>query len=288
MPTVPRRQTTTHPQPPPESSAQAAPRPPAESHRQRATAESFGVDAPGYDRARPGYPEALVSRILSMSPGRRVLDVGCGTGIAARQFQAEGCTVLGIEPDLRMAEFARGRGTEVEVATFEEWDPVGRKFDAVIAAQSWHWIDPALGATKAAEVLRPNGVLAIFSHTYDPPPEVADPYAAALKRVVPDSPFASLPARRPIGVYQQIYATIADSLRTSGRFEEPEQWLFEWTQDYTREQWLALLPTTGVLTRLAARDTMTILEDVGAAIDELGGTFTMSHTTLAAAAHRNQ
>ena len=23
-----------------------------------------------------------------------------------------------------------------------DWDPAGRRFDAVIAAQSWHWVDP--------------------------------------------------------------------------------------------------------------------------------------------------
>ncbi|MGH3188727.1 MAG: class I SAM-dependent methyltransferase [Streptosporangiaceae bacterium] len=52
-------------------------------------------------------------------PGPDVLDVGCGTGIEARQFQAAGCTVLGVEPDTRMAEFARRSGIEAKVATFE-------------------------------------------------------------------------------------------------------------------------------------------------------------------------
>lgn len=85
----------------------------------RLTAESFGTDAEGYDRARPGYPDALVARVVAQSPGSDVLDVGCGTGIAARQFQAAGCTVLGVEPDARMAGFARARGLPVEVATFE-------------------------------------------------------------------------------------------------------------------------------------------------------------------------
>jgi ubiquinone/menaquinone biosynthesis C-methylase UbiE len=51
-------------------------------------AESFGTDAERYDRARPRYPDALVERIAAGSPGPDVLDVGCGTGIAARQFQA--------------------------------------------------------------------------------------------------------------------------------------------------------------------------------------------------------
>ena len=107
-----------------------------ELHRHRQTAESFGADPDRYDRARPGYPAALVERIVAASPGPDVLDVGCGTGIAARQFQAAGCRVLGVDPDPRMAGLARQSGLEVEVATFEAWDPAGRVFDAVIAGQA--------------------------------------------------------------------------------------------------------------------------------------------------------
>jgi SAM-dependent methyltransferase len=271
MPTVPRKQ----PEPPP-----------AELHKARLIAESFGTDAAGYDRARPGYPDALVARIVAESPGLDVLDVGCGTGIAARQFQAAGCAVLGVEPDARMAGFARARGLPVEVATFEAWDPVGRKFDAVIAAQSWHWVDPVTGAAKAAQVLRPSGRLAIFSHVYEPPAKVAGPFAAARRRVVPDAPFANLPARRPLDLYQSAYAKFADKIRETGQFREPEQWRFDWEQSYTRDQWLALLPTTGGLTRLRPDQLADILGEVGTAIDALGGAFTMSYTTLAATAAR--
>ena len=89
-------------------------------------AESFGEDPGRYDRARPPYPDALVDRIVAASPGTDVLDVGCGTGIEARQFQAAGCTVLGVEPDPRMAEFARRTGVEIEVATTlaVSWKPL--------------------------------------------------------------------------------------------------------------------------------------------------------------------
>ena len=104
-------------------------------HQARPVAESFGSDPERYDRARPRYPEAMVQRIVRSSPGRDVLDVGCGTGIAARQFRAAGCRVLGVEPDARMADLARRSGVGVEVATFEAWDPAGREFDAIVAGQ---------------------------------------------------------------------------------------------------------------------------------------------------------
>ena len=65
-----------------------------ESHRAREIAESFGSDPDRYDRARPRYPGALIDRIAARTPGGTregrpgpyVLDVGCGTGIVARQF----------------------------------------------------------------------------------------------------------------------------------------------------------------------------------------------------------
>ncbi|MFJ5848001.1 class I SAM-dependent methyltransferase [Streptomyces sp. NPDC092903] len=271
MPTLPREQSEPSPQ---------------EPHRARRIAESFGVDAQRYDTARPGYPDALVARIVAGSPGREVLDIGCGTGIAARQFEAAGCAVLGVEPDARMADVARARGLPVEVAAFEAWEPAGRRFDTVIAAQSWHWVDPVAGAAKAARVLRPGGRLAIFGHAYEPPAEVAEPFAAACRRVVPDSPFNGMPARRPLDLYRAAYAKSAGTIRGTGQFDEPEQWRFDWRQSYTRGQWLDLLPTTGGLTRLRPDQLAEVLDAVGEAIDSLGGHFTMEYTTLAVSALR--
>src|SRR5690349_20105839 len=93
--------------------------PMTDMHRQRQVAESFGADAERYDKARPRYPDAMIKRIAEASPGPGFLDVGTGTGIAARQLQAAGRQVLGIEVDDRMAAQARARGLTVEVAKFE-------------------------------------------------------------------------------------------------------------------------------------------------------------------------
>ncbi|MDR8408447.1 class I SAM-dependent methyltransferase [Nonomuraea sp. 3-1Str] len=257
------------------------------SHQARQMAESFGTDTERYDRARPPYPDALVQRIIAACPGPDIADVGCGTGIEARQFQAAGCKVLGIEPDARMAEFARRTGVEVEVATFEDWDAAGRTFDAVVAGQSWHWVDPVAGVAKAAQVLRPGGLLAVFAHAYDPPAPIAEAFAAVLRQVVPDSPFSAGPPRPGREIYRQMFATFADGIRQAAAFGEPEQWRFDWERHYTRHEWLDLLPTTGGLTRLPPDKLAEVLEAVGAAVDAAGGGFTMQYTTMAVTASRN-
>jgi SAM-dependent methyltransferase len=259
-----------------------------EPHQHRQIAESFGSDAERYDRARPRYPDPMVERIVAASPGPDVLDVGCGTGIEARQFQAAGCMVLGVEPDARMADFARRTGVEVEVATFETWESAGRAFDAVIAGTAWHWVDPVAGAAKAAQVLRPGGRLAPFHHVFQSPPEVMEALAKVYRRVVPDSPFnlSSQLTRSALDAYQPLFAKIADGIREVGGFSDPEQWRFDWEQSYTRDAWLDQMPTHGALTQLPPDKLAEVLEGVGAAIDAMGGSFTMHYATVAVTAAR--
>jgi SAM-dependent methyltransferase len=268
---------------PPERPAQ----PSRESHHYRAIAESFGVDADRYDRTRPSYPDALVERIVAESPGGEVLDVGSGTGIVARQLQAAGCRVLGVEPDSRMAGFARRTGVDVAVATFEAWDPADREFDAVVAGQAWHWIDPVPGAAKAARVLRPAGLLALFWNTYQLPAPLAEAAAAVFQRVLPDSPFPlHASPTSALNGYQPLVEKAADGIASAGGFTDPQLWRFDWQRSYTTAQWLDQLPTTGALTRLPPDVLGSVLDGVGAVIDAAGGSFTLPYVTVAVAARR--
>jgi len=258
----------------------------------------FGGGAALYDRSRPTYPDALITRIVGAAPGREIVNAGCGSGIEARQFQAAGCTVLGVDPDGQMAEYARSTGVEVEVGTFETWDPAGRTFDAVIAGTAWHWVDPLAGAAKAAEALRPGGLLAPFHHASLPPPELADAAGSAVpawttrsaeayRQVGPDSAVGPDGRRRsPFDLYQPMFDLIADGIRRTGRFGEPEQWRFDWERTYTRDEWLKLLPTQGALAKLPADELAAALDRVGAVIDRMGGSFRLPYATVAVTAVR--
>ncbi|MER7272885.1 class I SAM-dependent methyltransferase [Dactylosporangium sp. NPDC000244] len=250
------------------------------SHEQRAVAESFGADAERYNRARPGYPAALIERILAGSPGRTVLDVGCGTGIVARQLQAAGCSVLGVDPDPRMAEVARRQGLEVEVARIEAWDPAGRAFDAVVAGQTWHWVEPVGGAATAARALRPGGLLALFWNGVEPPPEVAEATGDALREHIP------VPGRFSFGgeAYRPLADRAAEGMRTAGGFGEPEPWTFPWRRDYTRDEWLEQVSTSGGVNRLPAETLAGVLAKVGRAIPDA---FPVVYSTVAVAARRS-
>ncbi|MCK9794403.1 class I SAM-dependent methyltransferase [Isoptericola sp. 4D.3] len=258
----------------------------------RRVASSFGVDAAAYDRARPRYPDALVAAIADAArdgaagPVPHVLDVGVGTGIVARQLRAAGCAVLGVDVDARMAEVARGDGVEVEVARFEEWDPAGRTFDAVTAGQTWHWVDPDAGAARAADVLRPGGALTVFWNAGDPPHDLAVAFAEVYRDVLPGSPLAATGTASAETAYRQMVETAADGVRRTGRFAEPRERRDAWERTYTRDEWLSLVPTTGVATRLPAAQLDALLTGLGAAIDSVGGSFVQQGFTLSLTAAR--
>jgi SAM-dependent methyltransferase len=129
------------------------------TNRQRAN--SFGGAAENYDAFRPRYPDQLIDDVLAPR-AHRVLEGGAGTGIASMQLIERGADLLAVEPDARMAAVARSKGIPVELATFEDWDPAGRRFDLVVFAASFHWVDPAVALPKIRGILDDGGKLALI------------------------------------------------------------------------------------------------------------------------------
>lgn len=138
-----------------------------------------------YDRVRPGYPDELFADLVAvtgMDEGSSVLEVGCGSGQATRSLAALGCSVTAVEPGTDMAALARRRlapfpKVEVETSRFEEWDDRGRRFDALVAASSWHWVDPSVGWRRAHQVVSPGGWMALLGHVVVRRPGEPEVYA---------------------------------------------------------------------------------------------------------------
>jgi SAM-dependent methyltransferase len=125
-----------------------------------------------YDKVRPTYPDELFADLVAVTGmGERsaVLEVGCGTGQATRSLAALGCSLTAVERGAEMAALARQRlegaaNVTIETSSFEDWDDRGRRFDVLVAAASWHWVDPSVGWHRAREVLRPGGWLALLGN----------------------------------------------------------------------------------------------------------------------------
>lgn len=129
---------------------------------------TFNEDAERYDRARPRYPQRMFDDLAAATDGRRVLEIGCGTGQATVPLAERGYRVVAVELGAELADVARRNlapfaDVEVVTAAFEEWPLPDEPFDVVLSATAFHWIDPAVRLVKTARALKPGGLLAIVS-----------------------------------------------------------------------------------------------------------------------------
>jgi SAM-dependent methyltransferase len=244
----------------------------------------FGEVADLYDRARPGYPAALVDDVLESCglPAPRVLEVGAGTGKATVAFAARGLEIVALEPTAEMASVAARNvaafpAVTVEVATFEEWHGSGALFDLVLAAQSWHLLRPGVRCRKAHDELKPGGSLALVWNLPvwedgDLRAEldaVYDRHASALRR---SQGFPALEAPSEM-------SSMSDELRVSGWFGPVTMRSYRWSLHYTIEQFLDLMSTHSDHRMLAERDRWTLLEGAAAVLERRGGGCEVAYET---------
>ncbi len=144
-----------------------------------------------YVLGRPDYPAALPARVrqaLSLPLGARVVDLGCGTGLLARAFLADGHPVVGVEPDPAMAAAARDElgahpdFTLVEGRAEQTGLPDGSA-DLAVAGQAFHWFEPAAARAELLRLLTGDAPVAlVWNHRPETTQGFDQAYEALLQR----------------------------------------------------------------------------------------------------------
>ncbi len=128
--------------------------------------------AADYERVRPSYPTrsmAVLADALDLRPGRRVAEVGAGTGKFTRLLALTGARVVALEPVAAMRARLAELLPQVEVVDgMAESTGLGDgSVDAVVAAQAWHWFDPAAALAEIERITERRGRLGLVWNTLD-------------------------------------------------------------------------------------------------------------------------
>jgi len=207
--------------------------------------ETFDSVAATYD-VRPGYPEQLFDDLISiagLTPGARLLEIGCATGTATLPLLHRGFRMTCVELGPRLAEAARrrlaGHPVDIHTAAFETWDGPAEAFDLVFAATAWHWVDPDQRYRRAHGLLRPGGHLAFWAarHAF---PRGFDPFFVEIQDVY-----------RAIGEGREDDRWLppeempdeSSDITSSGLFDDVRVRRYVWETWYTAEEYIALLNT---------------------------------------------
>ncbi len=130
----------------------------------------YSAVAENYNKIRPLYPQELINRVVELtqlSSDSTILEIGCGSGQATRGFAALGLSMVCLEPSLEASQLAKQNclpypGVTINNTSLEEWELESGKFDAVLAANAWHWLPPEVSYSKSAQALKPEGHLVLL------------------------------------------------------------------------------------------------------------------------------
>jgi demethylmenaquinone methyltransferase/2-methoxy-6-polyprenyl-1,4-benzoquinol methylase len=119
--------------------------------------------AEGYDNLH-GEEQArkfkLVLENIEIPPDKRVLDVGCGTGLAFNHIDSH---ITGIDPSIELLKIAKNRLFQVTMGSAEHLPFKANSFDIVIAMTSVHnFSDFRLGLSEIVRVCKFSAVITIL------------------------------------------------------------------------------------------------------------------------------
>ncbi len=123
-----------------------------------------------YDELRPDPSYELIETLVREGDlrGRRVLDLGCGTGrLAAALAERYGATVTGVDPSSGMLEVARSRAPEgvvaLEQGSAEDIPFPDASFERAMMQLVVHLVNRPRAFAELRRVLLPDGRLVISS-----------------------------------------------------------------------------------------------------------------------------
>lgn len=128
----------------------------------------YSRQAQTYDETRSASPSVLgpLREALAGAPGRRLVDVGGGTGNYSRALRGEGWEPLVIDRQPEMLAQAAAKGLETLEGDAQRLPLADASVDAVMLVSMLHHVEnPALALAEARRVLRPGGRLALMVFT---------------------------------------------------------------------------------------------------------------------------
>jgi SAM-dependent methyltransferase len=197
-----------------------------------------------YDRVRPRYPQQLLDRLAVLPDRARILEIGCGTGIATVALAELGYSIVAVEASLEMCTVARRNcaaypQVEIHHALFEDWELTAGKFDAVVAATSWHWVSPDVAYAKAADALTDNGLLILLWNVVPQP----DDDIFQLLEPVYQTHAPALADRLALTTYSEQLRGFQRQITDSGYFQGSIASQMEYQIVYAIDDYLLLLTT---------------------------------------------
>jgi SAM-dependent methyltransferase len=130
--------------------------------------DHFSGHAAIYREARPTYPPQLFAWLAQQAPDRELAwDAGCGNGQATAALAEHFVRVIGTDPSAnQIANAQSAANIEYRVEPAEQPTLAAGSASLVTVAQALHWLDHARFYEQVRRVLKPGGIIAVWSYAH--------------------------------------------------------------------------------------------------------------------------
>jgi ubiquinone/menaquinone biosynthesis C-methylase UbiE len=184
----------------------------------------FGQVAKSYAKAREDIPVSLMDSLFIRGislDGKKVADIGCGTGALSRKMAMRKADVIGVDPSAELLQLAidfnktRNYSIPYVQGFSENTGLLDSQFDLVTVMRAWHWFDREKAIIETKRILREKGTLIVIDSGFLAGSEVVEKTFKVLSKYVSGG-------LKPAG-------SKADSMQRINGF--PIEWFAEWQKN---------------------------------------------------------
>lgn len=231
----------------------------------------FGNVAKYYAKYRNDLPvqlfETLIKREIDFK-GKKVVDLGSGTGVLSRALQDRGAFVVGVEPSAELIKEAKRidecEKREVEyVNAFSEMTTLKEKsFDFVTVLRAWHWFDREQALYEIRRILKDKGILIVMDSGFTSKKELVSKTLKMIKDHLPNgllpSPGSKANATQFInGCPVEWFKEWQDH-----QFDMTDTYKFSYTVPFSIEEWCGRVGTLSWLSNFTDEKRTEILNEI--------------------------
>jgi ubiquinone/menaquinone biosynthesis C-methylase UbiE len=236
----------------------------------------FGQVAKSYAKAREDIPISLMDSLYIRGvffDGRKVADIGCGTGALTRKIAMRKADIIGVDPSKELLQhaiaFNRSKNYKIPYyqGTSEDTGLQDSQFDMVTVMRAWHWFDREKAIKEMKRILKARGTLIVIDSGILEGPSVVKKTFEVLSRYVTGGlkpPGAKAESKQRINGFPVEWF---DEWQKNG-FELRDFYKLTYSVTFTKKEWVERVESVSWLAGFEAEVRKTALQDLSDSISD--------------------
>lgn len=223
---------------------------------------NFGLVAESYSRSRNDIPHQLFESLQLRNihfEGKKVADIGCGTGALTRKIKIRNGQVVGVDPLPQLIEKAKAFGEEdfltiqYVLGTAEQTGLESSVYDIVTVMRAWHWFDREKTIQEVKRLLKSKGTLLVIDSGFKVDSPVVAQTFSIMEKFIPGG---IKPAGSKAKSSQRINGFPVEWFEEwhQNKLELRDFYKFEYTVSFTNEEWVDRIESISWMTELKVEE----------------------------------